>query len=545
LCLVCLGLLNTLVRQINLMVPHAVTPNEQKAVQVARAAWQSDRRINNPLAVLNVLYQRNPDEQELGDWARMTDNSLPIWAELLSRLREAGIEPVRPTTTQPQDAENLTPATSQIDTAVSGLIARLEYAPPLRLGLARLHETFLTTLTERGVSARRAEAIFRGDRWSGAVAVYRPVLRELNGRLLALAHHHQQAGRPAEATRVYRAAIRMWTDVVADSPLPEVATLAAAKIDFVLREAGAIELGPATRPVAEALQSFQHTWVDVPQNEINLIPLTFEPVATDAHRRVVKSLVAGGALVGFGWALAVVCLVLLAAVVILRPRGLVPLAWRWGGWGAVVAPAVVSLPLIAVVLMVASDAVPFIWLTSLRSLPAVVFAPATLLFLWLLATEWCLIPTTADGGRGRLPVRSLAGGLLLIVASAGVATFIPLNGESWSPPVGVQLFRRLGTVVGLLAGIIFVVWLFWGWRRRRSANWPAGVWARGALAVASTSMAVMLAAATIGLALNQHRDRLHEAAFAAAAMDPVGSRLGSDWWAKYFAPARALSESSE
>lgn len=531
-------MLDTLVKQVRLMVPHSAAPAEREAVRESHNAWRSDPQIRNTIAQLNILRSGNPTEADLAAWSSAAhDNGLPLWAELLVRLRKSGVERARPESARPVEVE-VQPADDQ---AILRLLRSLDYAAPLRIGVGPLHARLIAAARDRDVSARTAEAVFWADRWSSVLAAYRPVLRELSGRLHALGRHWQQAGRSADATRAYKAAVRALTDAANDSPLPEVALLAASELEPILRELEAVDPGGRAE-ACENLMAFRRAWMDVPEDELAMLPATFGPaLAGDDHAGVLASITAAAGLVGYGWILAVLCLILLAVIAATRPFGEVAMAWRWGGWGAVVAPALVTVPLISIVLVVASDAVPWIWLASRPSLSPIVLAPGTLLLLWIAATHLCLQPTGSASQAG-LPWFVVVGGLAVVLVIGAVTVMLPFASEAWRPPVGVQVFRRSGTVVGALSLGLSLAGVIWVWRRRRRAGLPAGVWSRGGLAVASAAMLVMLAAASIALTVNHRRDVQHETAFARRVTDPISARLGSDWWEAYFSQTAAVGQ---
>jgi hypothetical protein len=550
--LVCLQLLGTLIQQVDLMIPRGAMLQEAPAVKAAHAAWQSDWRVGNLVAQVRIISQRDATEAELTQWSAAPETSLAAWADLLARLRNSGIEPARRTSTQPSNAATQ-PAVAE---EIPRLLAELDYAPPLRIGLAKAHERFLAAAQERKMSVRRAEVVFGPERSGPTLAAYRPVLRELSGRLRSLGEHYERAGRPADAILAYRAAIRGLTDMVKDSPLPEVALLAVDELEPLVRSLQKLE--PARGAGAlEALEQFRTRWMELPDSQIGLLPVLFGPALTPLeHQAVLSSLTASGGLLLSGWLLAVLCLMLIIIVGLSRvrsgrirpqtastpssPASALPM-WRWGGWGAIVAPVAVVVPILCVVIFLASDAVPFIWLASARSLRAIILAPAITILVWMLATRLCLRP--ADPAQCRdLPRGLIFAGVALVVAAALVAAIVPMPGEPWRPPATVQFFRRAGALAGLASLLVSLTWAVWGAWSRRRAGLPLGLWARGGLAVASTAMLMTLLAAAVALTINHRCDVRHEAAFAKAATDPIGARLGPDWWNAHFAPARSLVE---
>ena len=139
--LVCLGLLDTLVKQVRLMVPHSAALAAREAVRESHNAWRSDPQIRNTIAQLNILRSGNPTEADLAAWSSAAhDNSLPLWAELLVRLRESGVEPARPGSAQPVEVE-VQPAD---DLAMLRLLRSLDYAAPLRIGVGPLHARLIS-----------------------------------------------------------------------------------------------------------------------------------------------------------------------------------------------------------------------------------------------------------------------------------------------------------------------------------------------------------------------------------------------------------------
>lgn len=543
--LICMGLLSTLVRQVNLMIPQAGTAKEQSILKAAHTAWQADPRINNSLAILYTLTKRDPSPAEFEQWlASNPDNSLPTWAHLLVTLREAKVGPDGVPDTQPQaSTQSVVNLQAEANESILSMLQDLEYAPPVRIGLGSLHTKYLEAAAGRGMDVRRAEAAFWGERWSPGLAAYRPILRELSGRILAFGRREIRAGRPDYAVLAFRAGIRLWTQVVTDSPLPEIATLAAAQMQPLIDELGRLQSGPQAAQAAESLRNFQQAWADVPERDLAVLPCLFGPALVPAeHRQVLHSITAGAGLLLGGCVLALLCLVLVVIVLVTRSFGPTPLAWRWGRWSAVVAPGVVAAPAIVVAIVLASDAVPFLWLASGRSVAGIVLTPAVLILLWQAVTH-TFLRVTGRYDRTMLPVWVVWGsfGVVIILAMA-LAFLVPLRREAWSPPLGIQLFRRMGSVAGLASVIVFLAGSIWAWIRRRRSGLPAGVLSRGGLAVASGAMFILLVAAAVGLGVNRVRDAKHEAAFARVAARPIAAQLGADWEQVYFAPARSLVE---
>ncbi|MBI4578986.1 MAG: hypothetical protein HY718_04745 [Planctomycetes bacterium] len=533
----CLPLLDTVIEQVRLMVPSLdPAPGEAAAIQAAHRAWQADRRTRDAMTQFHVLTRRDPTDDELGSWLEASpDNALPILADLLVRLRRSGIGP----SSQPASASQ--PA---IDDQVAGLLQQLENGPPLRPMVARLRTVFVAALRDRALSARRAEVLFDAVRWSSPLVDYRPIVREAADRLMALGGEYRRQSRPADARRAYAGGIRVLTDAVEDSPLPDVALLVAARLPAAIHELQAA--GGAKPDQAEAairhLQQFRQEWMEPGIDDVALLPAIAEPaVAAEFQREAVGALVAAVGVLAGGGLLLLVCLALIVVVLVRQRMGDVPLVWLWQGAGAFIAPGIVVAAAVVPVLLLAGGSLPFVWLFSGRSLGPLMLAPMNLLVVWMLAVRICLRPGPPFE-RAVVPLPAVLGGVLFALIVAVFAwTYLPVRPEAWRPPADVQVFRRVGTVAGLACILVLMTWTVWGWWRRRRAGLPAGAWARAGLAVASSSLGVLLLFAVIALGVDHRRDARHEAAFARAAADPIADRLGPQWWSAYFAPARALA----
>ncbi len=177
----------------------------------------------------------------------------------------------------------------------------------------------------------------------------------------------------------------------------------------------------------------------------------------------------GSGLLLCGGILAVLCLVLLGIVMATGPTGPCR-SRRWGSWSALAAPALVAwsgswsrwcrprAPCRSYGLRRAGPSRP-----GARA--------AVLLLAWLVVTQSFLKPAAFTkarscraGRRGRDRGRADRRGGCLIGH--------PLRMESWRPPVGVQLFRRIGTLAGSARSWRSSVWACWGWRRRRRSGRP-------------------------------------------------------------------------
>jgi hypothetical protein len=330
--------------------------------------------------------------------------------------------------------------------------------------------------------------------------------------------------------------------MVEDSPRPDVALLATERLPAAIRELQALGRDAAqTEAAARAVAEFRQRWMSMADREVSILPNMAAPApAADMQQRVLGSMVASASLLACGWLFAVVCLVLIVVVLATRTFGPVPLIWRWGGRGAMVAPAIVVVPALVTILVACGGGLPFVWLLSLRSLGGAVLLLVVTILTWMLATQVC-VRSTDPAHESGLPWPALLGGAVFVaLVVVAVAVLFPPLDEPWRPPLAVQLFRRLGGVAGLASIPVLLVWAWQHRSARRRANLPAGVWARACLAVASSTMVLLLCAAVIGLTVNSRRDAAHDAAFLKAAADPIADRLGPQWFETHFAPARQL-----
>ncbi len=539
----CLPLIDTVVQQIQLIVPHRWSTAEEYAVREADAAGQADRRANNASAMFHQLRAGNPTSQELQTWAKADPgNSLAAWAVLLVRLREAGVSAGAGILSRTQPSRESFPATQPaVDESFVPMLQDLLEGPPLRTSTTRYHEIFIDTLRARGISARRAEFIFDSIRWQPPFSDYRPVIRELSDRLLALGRAYARQGNQADAKLAYAAAVRALTDVVQDSPIPEVALLAAERLPVAIREFSKTANAAGGEDAASAVEHFRQDWLNMPVGEISLLPNLAIPAPAPAEQaQVLRTLVLAIGFLACGWLLALLCFVHIAIILATRHFGPVTIMWRQGARSVAAAAALAVLPAVIVLLIMASGYLPFPWLFSNPSLGTMVLLPSGMFVCWLLAVAIFIRPLHG-AGRPLLPTSAILGGLSFVAAAVLlVAAMIHWYHESWRPPMPVQIFRNLGVVASLANIPVLTVWIIWARQRTRSSGLPVATWARGGLAVASSAMLIMLFLAVIALGANARRDHQYDQSFAVAVNDPISSRMGSDWWEHYFAKARAL-----
>jgi len=357
----------------------------------------------------------------------------------------------------------------------------------------------------------------------------------------------------------HAAAVRLLTDLVNDSPTPDVALLAAEELPRALGRLGTdaraaglsgpdyprsgptISLAEACAAEGLRVSSFRRRWHGaVACDQLNLIPHTGDRVlARASHDRVIRSLWAAGLCVGAWLTLGVTCLVCLVVVGVTRPPGDACPTWRWHRGAAWISSAVVCGPLIALLLVVAAADLPFTWLISYPSLPTATAWPGLFVLTVGLASRVCVRPA---GQFDKSPIPMAAVGALalaLLAIPVTGALLLPVHSEAWRPPAGVQRFRQLGLVFGVECVAITVAWMAWGSLRRRRAGSPPGAWAHANLGAASAALLAVSVLSLMTLGINQRCDLAHQEAFARAAADPLTDRLGHTWRQDYFEGGRA------
>lgn len=514
-------LMRTLVLQINMMRP---TIDESEAAsyetELRRSAtliplWRAFTRLSQPVS--------RPDDAD--EIAKLDPaNGLRAWLELLMRLRQVD----RSTTSGPADA----------DAGILNALVSIRSAPPVRLYATHERDLVLKALADVPPKQRAAHAAYLLYHWPenaqpNASRSGRPLLGELAARLEALAARWQEEGKLELARTAREAIVRLMTDMVRDSPTPELALLASEHLTPALRNLGETDK-------AERLDQFRAQYRRTFQGDrTNLIPYTGQTVlAANAHDHVLRSMTATLAVLAAWVVFAVLSLFLMIVVLSAQPPDEITVQWRHPGQGAREAAVLACSPLLAALIVIAVADIPWAWLISRPSL-----VPAVLLLGLLLvssgAATWigvrlpetfrpCPLPRKAAWSAGALVVPTL---LLLVL-------FVPVGHESWRPPVAIQRFRLWGTVIGGMSLGLAVLWLIAGVVHRTRTGLPPGVWARAGLGVATSALMFTSILLWPVLVANQYFDIRHERAFVRAAADPVADRLGSDWLKHYFlAPA--------
>jgi hypothetical protein len=469
------------------------------------------------------------------------DNGLYVYLAMLDVLRQEN-----------GDSEE----TDGGDGLLLGLLDGLRRAGPARLYISRQHVVAASAFHETGLSPRESAALAERIRWSvtGLHERHGPVLRELAERLTARGTSWREAGRVPAAMAAHAAVVRLLTDVLEDSPVPDVAMLATERLPAGLREleldaisAGQASLAEACETQKRDVAAFRARWREVASGKrVNLLPYTADiALARPAQDRVLRSLSGAFVCAGSWLTLAIACLAWLAVAGLARPAAERCPVWRWHGRGIHAGAAVVCIPVLGTLAVLIGADVRFTWLLSYPSLPALAVWPVGTLMLVGLAC-W-LFARPAEKPEGSAMPAAVVGSFAMLVALtvAAGAWLLPLYREDWRPPAGVQVFRQLGVILAAEWFALIIVWSAWSSVRRRRVHVPTGAWSRVNLGLGSVSLLWMTLLAMALLGVNQHFDRVHQEAFARAAADPVADLLGESWWEDDFAGVRVLLDKVE
>lgn len=547
LALVCIPLATTVVRQVRLMIPGATVLPPRDVLISALAALRQQPEVGRTIRQFQILAQRNPSPDEITQW-RQSDptNALPAWAEILVELRTLQ----GPASSQPA-----------LDTHLLSLLQAVPSEPPLRLHAATAQRLMMADLREHDLSAREAALVADVLRWQSPdlVPAYREVIRELTKRLLLKVAAHRQHSQPDAAITVYATLKQMLTQVVDDSPLPDIALLGTERLPAILTEwAHTLDpdiersgsesrntiSAPATTPVdataqdllrqAKDVERFRSRLRDFPDEQLNLMPpLGTEVVAQAAQDRALRWMTLAGLTTGAAGVLAVICLGALAIILLRRPPATPSLAWGWRGHGYIAGAAFIVLSWIVLLggflfllYGLSHHSVPYVWLFSRPSWSVAAILPASLVCIVAIATRLA-VENPREPQQGLVPPMAIIDGVLFIILFVvALLIAIPLHPEPWRPPAGIQILRRAGKLAGLACIPVLAFWLIWGIRRRRRAGWPAGAYARATLAVTSVALAVMLLLSTVMLGTDRWADAVHDRAFAKGIVAPIADLAG-------------------
>jgi len=513
-------LAGTVVGQVRAIVPRWNDQVERRVIEDVYRQLRTRPHIPAVRQALVAVHEGRavPAEQRALD----AGNGLYAWLDLLAGLRAAAMRP---------DAEP----------EAASLATRLGAAGPARLHLQEERRWLAELYIARGVPARRAWLLtdWAPEMFAPLRRAHRPVVRELCDRLWAYADRRAAAGDPEAAQQASRAAVRLLTELVEDSPTPDVVLLACERLPAFLERLAATE---AQARVA----AFHAAWhAAAERDRLNLLPWSGEyALAEPAQDRVLRSLacslISGTSLAVWLAALPVLWAArawaararTLPAGTARAEAGVVDGSCQRSLW---MAAGVACLPVMAAMLWLCLGHVPFSWLVSLPTLRSAVLLPVAavaLLPAGAFLARWKNQPQAAAVRRlgpacaAGLSV-GLPAGLLAAVLSAGGMP----GGEG--VPGGIRALRW----GFLLAGWVSAVLLVGG--TVSAIRWLGAprAWT-GMLATACRATVLLAAATTASLAANAVLDAAHVRAFAAAAADPVSDRAGPEWFDAFFAAAR-------
>lgn len=365
------------------------------------------------------------------------------------------------------------------------------------------------------------------------------LLRELSTRLLAAAESCEAAGHTEAADQARRTLVRLLLRVIRDEhkaepPPADMVLLAAEKIPAALLGMGDIV---ASQTAGRLLDDWRATFTP---DQVNLIPWTGSyTLARTVHDRMMGSMVCTLTSAVLGGVLFVACFVFgLRLLVVAKPDASVRV-WRQGVRSVWLSGFVASSPVWLILLVVTFSDVPWVWVFSEPTLPAVIFLPVTLLVSTGLAVRLCTRRGEDDAPATqrwdvRLPL------IILVAVVLGTSGWILLSEPpAWGPPIGILLIRKVGVVLGAASMMIASGWALSHRLSPRKSDRRMGRAGPGPFFAVLTSGLLFASAALMASGyVNRYLDRRHRAAFYEAARDPIADRLGSDWFDRYFAPAR-------
>jgi hypothetical protein len=477
-----------------------------------------------------------------------SDNDLYRYLRILLRLREVAAA------TQPVQA----------DSDLARLLRQRRKEREARLHLTRWQEMVREGAVSAGLPMR-ASAVLAFNEMSKTRN--RPALHELASRLTAQGDRWREAGRLDDAVLAHRAIVELTSDLVNDSPTPDVAWLAAQHLPSALSA-----LGEDLRMLAEAGQDdglkvwagacedqaarvadFADDWSAASADgRTNLLPHMAEGMLVRAaHDRALGSMCAL-VVAGFVWLVGFVMTIeLLVAAAIFGKRQPNDCPSERHVWLAVVALAAM---LVAVLWWLMWADVRFDWLFSLPTLPLSGVVPAWLpvwlpgiVFLIAIVPVvfWIVVERSLAARSAMLSASrwTLISGVSVLLTLVVILLFWPMDREGWQPPVNIQKLRASWLVVGVEAVLIAVGGMtVLMWRGQAGLDrW--GSRCRLLSFVAARTLLVISLIVLACLVVNLRNDRLHSRAFFEASRDPVADRLQEkDWNVAYFGGVTTILE---
>lgn len=474
--------------------------------------WRAFQRVDSPL--------KRPDDLSVVE-AIDPANGMRAWLEFLLILRgQDAIAASRP---------------AEADPVIIPALGRLRAVPPVRLHAMQEQRLILRALADESPRQRSSYAPFF---IYGAVESAqpntsrssRPLLSDIADRLETLAQRWQKEDRAAESRAARESIVRLMTQVVDDSPTPELAALAAEKMVPALRG-----LGESAR--ADRMAEFQERWrLAFAADQTNVVPHTGKAVVAEReHDFVLRSMAAVLACLVAWTILAVLVIAFMVALLVTQPPDDITVQWRHPAQGPREAALLACAPLLAVLVVLVVTDLPWMWLISYPSAQSVILL-TSLMLVSTGAASWLCVRLPEPFRACPLPARTVWAVVAFCIPTfLVVMLFVPIEqGPGFAPPM-IQRFRLWGSVLGLLSLLVTAAWVVGGLVHRTRTGLPAGVWARAGLNTAASALLLTSILLWPVLIANQYLDTLHSEAFVQASTDPLADRLGPDWKERYFA----------
>lgn len=535
---------------------------EQVPYAAAIVAIQRQSEVLQVRQAFQKLASGTSDQTEITRFQKNDpDNGLYLYLRLLLALR-----------TNPMD-----------ESMVRHILRQLSQSTPPRLYLTRQIRIAQEALLFVGAAPRpSAAAAWQIRFWIPSLReIHGPVLRELVQRLIALGNTWRAAGRQSDSFMAHIAMVQLMTDLVRESPTPDLAILASELIgtlsEELVRDVSTVvssdprheDMIKICRKAAADAGMVRHRLHELAASDgINILPYTGGSLhlrlASEKHDTTLPSF--GMSLLSLThWiVLYVLCMVFTILTMAARPDPKVQVEWRQGRWGPwLVMPVVISpLFLLLIYLTVARN--ELVWLFSMPTVRNLILLPVLLILLILLAARIFTVVRYDITFEARSP-RWAYLILSALIAAFPLGFFLAYMGRhAWGPPLSITGFRWIALILGVESSIIIALLLVAQLVRSRivksspergtrgesrtsivqNADQP-GRRSRAPLMIACARVsAVSLLATTvitfICLTINQRYDKYHQEAFAQCSLDPLHDRLGENWFDSCFEASQSV-----
>ncbi len=532
------GLIPPLARQIGEIVPNIGSRLWIEPWRAVGEALARDGGIRATTVAFQILAARPEEPFDIRPYRQLDpDNGLYDYLALYPELKggDARDEPLRER------------------------IARLRSAEPARLNLARRHKAAQSLFLEAGCP-RRVAALAGGNApyyLKPLHEAYPRVLREFSIAMLARGKAWRESGRVEAAIEAHTAVVRLLTNLVTESPAPNVGMLASEVLPMAWAELGrdveALPAAPssdlrlAIARQADRAAGIRPAWHEAADDRTNLLPFTglcyHVELAVPEHRRVMTTITWSLLCIVAFLTLLVLCVIwLVVAGVASNPRG-VEVYWRKRRISPWLATIIICAPCVALMMVLQATAPNYTWLFSLPSVWAVAFWPVLIPVLVGLAARLC---TTSSDENLIIPLRRSCSAVMPLIVCPILGAIIAFTGHHiGSPPPVVQACRYAGIGLGVASALVLVCWIVSAILRSRRNRFCVFSWARGCLNVAAPALLLMTLITATGLWLNRQADLRHQDAFVRAAADPLTDRFGPDSLARAFGGAGPLLDRIE